>query len=53
MNNAQSESRNRSQVLTSLLAAQEKGLLSGIHGRLGDLGSINQKYDTAISTACI
>jgi structural maintenance of chromosome 4 len=26
-------------------------LLSGIHGRLGDLGSIDSKYDTAISTA--
>jgi len=26
--------------------------LSGVHGRLGDLGSINEKYDTAISSAC-
>lgn len=52
MKNSQNESRNRSTVLTSLLQAQERGLLSGIHGRLGDQGSIDQMYDTAISTAC-
>jgi structural maintenance of chromosome 4 len=39
-------------VLKELLAAQDKGLLSGIYGRLGDLGSINEKYDTAISSSC-
>ena len=52
MSNSQNESKNRSQVLKSLLQAQEKGLLTGINGRLGDLGSIEQKYDIAISTAC-
>ena len=26
--------------------------MSGIHGRLGDLGTIKNKYDVAISTAC-
>jgi structural maintenance of chromosome 4 len=32
--------------------AQNKGDLSGIHGRLGDLGSIDKMYDCAITTAC-
>lgn len=31
--------------------AQQNGTLSGIHGRLGDLGQIDGKYDVAISTA--
>lgn len=26
--------------------------MSGVHGRLGDLGSINQKYDIAVSNSC-
>ena len=38
-------------MLKELLSAQERGELSGIHGRLGDQGSINAKYDIAISTA--
>jgi len=38
-------------VLTELLGAQERGALSGIYGRLGDQGSIDAKYDIAISTA--
>lgn len=28
------------------------GRLSGVYGRLGDLGAIDEKYDVAISTAC-
>lgn len=26
--------------------------MSGIYGRLGDLGTIDEKYDVAITTAC-
>ena len=32
--------------------AQLTGKLTGILGRLGDLGSIDDKYDIAVSTAC-
>lgn len=51
MRAAKDETRNRSNVLKELMRAQELGKLSGIHGRLGDLGMINAKYDIAISTA--
>jgi len=26
--------------------------LTGVHGRLGDLGKIDKKYDVAISSSC-
>jgi len=35
-----------------LKEAQACGKLTGILGRLGDLGSIDDKYDIAVSTAC-
>merc|ERR1719474_986473 len=41
----------RMRIVSALLAAQEKGDLTGILGRLGDLGQIGQKYDVAVSTA--
>ena len=31
---------------------KESGRIEGFHGRLGNLGTIDQKYDVAISTAC-
>jgi len=34
------------------LAAQENGQLRGIIGRCGDFGTIDEKYDIAVSTAC-
>jgi structural maintenance of chromosome 4 len=34
------------------MKAQKDGALSGIYGRLGDLGTIDGKYDCAISTSC-
>lgn len=34
------------------MEAKGKKQLTGIHGRLGDLGTIASKYDVAISTAC-
>eukprot|EP01104_Vermistella_antarctica_P018535 TRINITY_DN6901_c0_g1_i1.p1 TRINITY_DN6901_c0_g1~~TRINITY_DN6901_c0_g1_i1.p1 ORF type:complete len:1323 (-),score=555.35 TRINITY_DN6901_c0_g1_i1:208-4176(-) len=39
-------------VLQSIMQAKQKGLIQGIHGRLGDLGTIDGKYDVAASTAC-
>ena len=42
----------KDKVLHSLLNAQSEGKLTGIFGRLGDLGSIDSKYDCAITTAC-
>ena len=39
-------------VLSGLMRLQESGRIDGFHGRLGNLGAIDQKYDVAISTAC-
>ncbi|KAN0042226.1 hypothetical protein ACTFIV_004785 [Dictyostelium citrinum] len=46
-----SENSSRNTILDRLLKIKESGQISGIHGRLGDLGAIDQKYDVAISTA--
>ena len=45
-------SQNQGNVLTSLMRLKETGRIEGFHGRLGSLGTIDQKYDVAISTAC-
>ncbi|VDP83590.1 unnamed protein product [Echinostoma caproni] len=42
----------RGRVLAALLEAKRSGQLPGVLGRLGDLASIPQKYDVAISTSC-
>lgn len=47
-----SHSQSQGNVLTSLLRLKDSGRLQGFHGRLGNLGTIDQKYDVAISTAC-
>lgn len=39
-------------VLAGLMRMKESGRISGFHGRLGNLGAIDQEYDVAISTAC-
>jgi len=39
-------------MLHALMEAQIGGKLSGIIGRLGDLGTIDPKYDVAMSVAC-
>ncbi|KUJ14640.1 putative structural maintenance of chromosomes protein 4 [Mollisia scopiformis] len=39
-------------VLTGLMRLKESGRIDGFHGRLGNLGTIDQKYDVAVSTAC-
>ena len=52
MVNSVQDSRNKNKVLMELQNAQKRGLLHGIYGRLGDLGSIDQAYDVAISSCC-
>jgi structural maintenance of chromosome 4 len=47
-----SNSQSQGNVLTGLMRMKESGRISGFHGRLGNLGTIDQKYDVAISTAC-
>ncbi|PPR02346.1 hypothetical protein CVT24_011690 [Panaeolus cyanescens] len=49
---SQSENRSRNNVLDSLTRLRDAGQLEGFHGRLGSLGTIPEKYDVAISTAC-
>ncbi|KAI5842556.1 RecF/RecN/SMC [Morchella snyderi] len=39
-------------VLTALMRLKESGRIEGFHGRLGNLGTIDARYDVAISTAC-
>lgn len=45
-------SQNQGNVLTGLMRLKDSGRIDGFHGRLGNLGTIDQKYDVAISTAC-
>jgi structural maintenance of chromosome 4 len=42
----------RDRVLDALDAARDSGKIKGACGRLGDLGTIDKKYDVAVSTAC-
>ncbi|KKY23225.1 putative nuclear condensin complex subunit smc4 [Phaeomoniella chlamydospora] len=45
-------SQNQGNVLKGLMRLKDSGRIQGFHGRLGNLGTIDQKYDVAISTAC-
>lgn len=47
-----SNSQTQGNVLAGLLRLKESGRIDGFHGRLGNLGTIAQEYDVAISTAC-
>ncbi|KAK6582696.1 hypothetical protein PZA11_005104 [Diplocarpon coronariae] len=47
-----SNTQTQGNVLTGLMRLKESGRIDGFHGRLGNLGIIDQKYDVAISTAC-
>ena len=47
-----SNSQSQGNVLAGLTRLKESGRIEGFHGRLGNLGTIDQKYDVAISTAC-
>ncbi|KAM3962224.1 structural maintenance of chromosomes 4-like protein gluon [Aphomia sociella] len=49
---AMSANKSRGRVLDSLMKEKKSGRLTGIFGRLGDLGGIDAKYDVAISTCC-
>ncbi|EGR45216.1 uncharacterized protein TRIREDRAFT_68875, partial [Trichoderma reesei QM6a] len=42
----------RGNVLSALMRMKESGRIDGFHGRLGNLGTIDRKYDVAVSTAC-
>merc|ERR1719353_1650790 len=42
----------KSALVKAVMVAVKSGKLHGVHGRLGDLGTIASKYDVAISTAC-
>jgi structural maintenance of chromosome 4 len=44
--------QNKGSVLSGLMRLKESGRIDGFHGRLGNLGTIEEKYDVAISTAC-
>ncbi|PGH19308.1 hypothetical protein AJ80_04061 [Polytolypa hystricis UAMH7299] len=44
--------QNQGSVLAGLMRLKESGRIEGFHGRLGNLGTIDEKYDVAISTAC-
>jgi len=47
-----SATQTQGNVLTALMRMKESGRIDGFHGRLGNLGAIDQMYDVAISTAC-
>lgn len=47
-----SSTQSQGNVLAGLMRLKESGRIEGFHGRLGNLGTIDQKYDVAISTAC-
>ncbi|KAG9456777.1 hypothetical protein H6P81_001285 [Aristolochia fimbriata] len=44
--------KSQGSVLKAILQAKDMKQIDGIHGRLGDLGAIDAKYDIAISMAC-
>ncbi len=47
-----SSTQSQGNVLNGLMRLKDSGRIEGFHGRLGNLGTIEQKYDVAISTAC-
>ena len=50
-----SEGSRGSPIMAQLMAAAKKGgplANAGLHGRLGDLGKIDDAYDVAVTTAC-
>jgi structural maintenance of chromosome 4 len=47
-----SNTQTQGNVLSGLMRLKDSGRIEGFHGRLGNLGTIDQKYDIAISTAC-
>ncbi|KAF8844243.1 RecF/RecN/SMC protein [Paxillus ammoniavirescens] len=49
---SQAASTSQNKVLDHLTRLKQTGRIDGFHGRLGSLGTIPDKYDVAISTAC-
>ncbi|KAI0121775.1 RecF/RecN/SMC protein [Daldinia grandis] len=47
-----SQTQTRGNVLTALMRMKESGRIDSFYGRLGNLGTIDETYDIAISTAC-
>lgn len=47
-----SATQSQGNVLAGLTRLKESGRIDGFHGRLGNLGAIDQRFDVAISTAC-
>ncbi|KAH7138178.1 condensin subunit Cut3 [Dendryphion nanum] len=47
-----SSTQTQGNVLSGLMRMKESGRINGFHGRLGNLGAIDPRYDVAISTAC-
>ena len=47
-----SQRATHSAAMAALTQARDKNKISGIKGRLGDLGAIDPLYDVAVSTAC-
>ena len=46
------ESQSQTAIHAALLEGSRSKILTGFCGKLGDLGSIDAKYDVAVSTAC-
>ncbi|KAI1933015.1 Structural maintenance of chromosomes protein 4 [Ophidiomyces ophidiicola] len=44
--------QNQGNILSGLMRLRESGRIEGFHGRLGNLGTIDENFDVAISTAC-
>lgn len=51
-NEALRQGNSGSAALSALMRETSAGRIKGVHGRLGDLGIIDSKYDCAITTAC-
>ncbi|KAI9453551.1 RecF/RecN/SMC N terminal domain-containing protein [Lactarius psammicola] len=49
---SQAASTSQNKVLDSLTRLRNSGRVSGFHGRLGSLGTIPDRYDVAVTTAC-
>ncbi|KAJ1952384.1 Structural maintenance of chromosomes protein 4, partial [Dipsacomyces acuminosporus] len=47
-----SSSESQSNVLKAILQQRDLGRIGGIYGRLGALGTIDSKFDVAISSSC-
>lgn len=51
-NQVLNDSATEDSLLAALLKESSQNRIKGIHGRLGDLGGIDDAYDVAVSTCC-